>query len=88
MAKVQTAVMMHLIRVWMPEATATVMQCTAEAFLMAAQMEVQHPGDGSVPRVIVTGFSTNPAEVRAGSNFKLTIHLKNTSKMKVSQYVI
>ena len=43
MAKVQTAVMMHLIRVWMPEATATVMPCTAEAFLMAAQMEVQHP---------------------------------------------
>ncbi len=41
-------------------------------------------GNGSVPRVIVTGFSTDPAEVRAGSNFKLTIHLKNTSKMKVS----
>lgn len=35
---------------------------------------------GSVPRVIVTGFDTDPAEVRAGSNFKLTIHLKNTSK--------
>ena len=33
----------------------------------------------SVPRVIVTGFSTDPAEVRAGSNFKLTLHLKNTS---------
>ena len=41
-------------------------------------------GNGSVPRVIVTGFTTDPAEVRAGSNFKLTIHLKNTSKMKVS----
>lgn len=37
-------------------------------------------GDGSVPRVIVTGFTTSPAEVRAGSNFTLTIHLKNTSK--------
>lgn len=35
---------------------------------------------GSVPRVIVTGFDTNPAEVKAGSNFTLTIHLKNTSK--------
>ncbi|EEG72034.1 hypothetical protein CLOHYLEM_07903, partial [[Clostridium] hylemonae DSM 15053] len=35
---------------------------------------------GSVPRVIVTGFDTDPAEVRAGSNFKLTVHLKNTSK--------
>lgn len=41
-------------------------------------------GNGSVPRVIVTGFTTDPAEVHAGSNFKLTIHLKNTSKMKVS----
>ena len=37
-------------------------------------------GNGSVPRVIVTGFTTDPAEVKAGSNFKLTIHLKNTSK--------
>ena len=36
--------------------------------------------DGSVPRVIVTGFSTDPAEVKAGSDFKLTVHLKNTSK--------
>lgn len=34
----------------------------------------------SVPRVIVTGFSTDPAEVKAGSNFKLIVHLKNTSK--------
>ena len=29
---------------------------------------------------IVTGFDTNPAEVHAGSDFTLTIHLKNTSK--------
>lgn len=36
--------------------------------------------DGSVPRVIVTGFDTNQAEVHAGSDFTLTIHLKNTSK--------
>lgn len=35
---------------------------------------------GSVPRVIVTGFDTNPPEVHAGSDFTLTIHLKNTSK--------
>ncbi|HJA67024.1 MAG TPA: hypothetical protein H9955_12105 [Candidatus Mediterraneibacter cottocaccae] len=34
----------------------------------------------SVPRVIVTGFSTEPAEVKAGDNFKLIVHLKNTSK--------
>ena len=37
-------------------------------------------GNGSVPRVIVTGFATEPAEVKAGSNFKLIVHLKNTSK--------
>ena len=37
-------------------------------------------GSNSVPRVIVTGFKTDPAEVRAGGNFTLTIHLKNTSK--------
>lgn len=32
------------------------------------------------PRVIVTGFSTEPGEVKAGSNFKLIVHLENTSK--------
>lgn len=37
-------------------------------------------GSASVPRVIVTGFKTDPEEVRAGGNFTLTIHLKNTSK--------
>ncbi|MGN1166558.1 MAG: COG1361 S-layer family protein [Lachnospiraceae bacterium] len=36
--------------------------------------------DGSIPRVIVTGFSTNPEKVKAGSDFTLTIHLRNTSK--------
>ena len=36
-------------------------------------------GNGSVPRVIVTGFDTQPGEVRAGSDFKLVVHLKNTS---------
>ena len=35
--------------------------------------------NGSVPRVIVTGFSTEPGEVRAGSDFRLVVHLKNTS---------
>lgn len=34
----------------------------------------------SIPRVIVTGFSTDPEVVKAGSNFKLIVHLKNTSK--------
>lgn len=36
-------------------------------------------GNKSVPRVIVTGFSTNPGVVTAGSNFTLTVYLKNTS---------
>lgn len=33
----------------------------------------------NVPRVIVTGFNTDPGAVNAGSDFKLIIHLKNTS---------
>ena len=37
------------------------------------------PASASVPRVIVTGFNTDPGEVNAGSNFRLIIHLKNTS---------
>lgn len=38
-----------------------------------------------IPRVIVTGFSTNPKTVNAGDNFSLTVHLKNTStKTKVN----
>lgn len=32
------------------------------------------------PRIIVTGFETNPATVYAGSTFTLYIHIKNTSK--------
>lgn len=35
---------------------------------------------GSIPRVIVTGFSTEPATVKAGSNFTLHVTVKNTSK--------
>ncbi len=33
----------------------------------------------STPRIIVTGFETNPAQVNAGQDFDLIIHLKNTS---------
>lgn len=33
----------------------------------------------STPRIIVTGFETDPADVYAGSTFMLTIHVKNTS---------
>lgn len=36
-------------------------------------------GKASVPRVIVTGFETNPETVHAGESFVLTLHLKNTS---------
>ncbi len=34
----------------------------------------------SVPRVIVSGFRTEPGDVQAGSNFKLIIQVTNTSK--------
>ncbi len=34
----------------------------------------------STPRIIVTGFETNPAVVYAGSTFTLNIHVKNTSQ--------
>lgn len=37
-------------------------------------------GKSSTPRVIVTGFSTNPETVHAGDTFTLTLHLQNTSK--------
>lgn len=34
----------------------------------------------SKPRIIVTGFETDPAEVYAGDTFLVTIHVKNTSQ--------
>lgn len=34
---------------------------------------------GAKPRIIVTGFETNPEKVYAGETFTLTIHVKNTS---------
>ena len=42
--------------------------------------DVNDTGKISTPRVIVTGFTTTPEEVYAGDTFKLTLHLKNTSK--------
>lgn len=39
----------------------------------------ESPDKSTVPRVIVTGFNTTPGAVNAGSDFKLIIHLKNTS---------
>ncbi len=41
---------------------------------------VSADGKASTPRVIVTGFSTNPETVHAGQTFTLTLHLQNTSK--------
>lgn len=41
---------------------------------------VEAEGGTSTPRVIVTGFDTNPKEVHAGDTFTLTLHLKNTSQ--------
>ena len=35
---------------------------------------------GAKPRIVVTGFETNPAEVFAGDTFTLTIHVQNTAK--------
>lgn len=41
---------------------------------------VEAEGGTSTPRVIVTGFETEPAQVHAGDTFTLTLHLKNTSQ--------
>ena len=35
---------------------------------------------GSKPRIVVTGFETNPSQVFAGDSFTLTIHVQNTAK--------
>jgi hypothetical protein len=40
---------------------------------------VSADGKAAIPRVIVTGFETEPATVHAGESFLLTLHLKNTS---------
>lgn len=47
--------------------------------------------DGAVeskPRIIVTGFETNPGEIYAGDTFMVTIHVKNTSKEKAVNNVL
>ena len=41
---------------------------------------VSADGKASTPRVIVTGFSTDPETVHAGETFTLTLHMQNTSK--------
>ena len=46
----------------------------------AGSGNVEAEGGTSTPRVIVTGYETNPKEVHAGDTFTLTLHLKNTSQ--------
>ena len=41
---------------------------------------VSSDGKASTPRVIVTGFSTDPETVHAGETFTLTLHMQNTSQ--------
>lgn len=42
--------------------------------------ETDDASKSSTPRIVITGFETNPAEVYAGDTFMLTIHVRNTSK--------
>ena len=55
-----------------------VIRMTQAEYTMAVK---SFPGEAKtgVPRVIVSGFNTDPAEI-AGSNFNLIVHLKNTSQ--------
>lgn len=46
----------------------------------SGEVGVDASGKSSTPRIIVTGFETDPEEVFAGDTFKLTIHVQNTSK--------
>lgn len=45
-------------------------------------------GKTSKPRIIVTGFTTDPGEVYAGSTFNLTVTVKNTSKEQAVSNVL
>ena len=51
---------------------------------------IENEGGGtSTPRVIITGFETDPAKVHAGDQFTLILHLKNTSqRTKVSNMLV
>lgn len=65
-------------------------RCEEPAALTVYVQTVGRPGSGTIggngqddtkakPRIVVTGFETNPAEVFAGDTFTLTIHVKNTA---------
>lgn len=49
---------------------------------------VSADGTASTPRVVVTGFSTTPEEVRAGETFTLTLHMQNTSRATAVQNML
>lgn len=66
-------------------------RCEEPAELTVYVRTIGKPGSGTIggsgeetsgakPRIIVTGFETNPEQVFAGDTFTLTIHVKNTSK--------
>ena len=66
-------------------------RCEEPAQLTVYVKTVGRPGSGTIggsgqessgakPRIVVTGFETNPAKVFAGDTFTLTIHVKNTAK--------
>ena len=65
-------------------------RCEEPAALTVYVQTVGRPGSGTIggngqddtkakPRIVVTGFETNPAEVFVGDTFTLTIHVKNTA---------
>lgn len=47
--------------------------------LVTASASAETSTVGSVPKVLITGFSTDPGEVVAGEDFTLTVTFKNTS---------
>ncbi len=49
---------------------------------------ISSDGTASTPRVIVTGFSTDPEVVRAGETFTLTLHMQNTSRATAVQNML
>lgn len=66
-------------------------RCEEPAELTVYVKTIGKPGSGTIggngqesagakPRIVVTGFETNPQQVYAGDTFTLTIHVKNTSK--------
>lgn len=66
-------------------------RCEEPAVLTVYVRTVGRPGSGTIggsgdemsgskPRIVVTGFETEPENVFAGDTFMLTVHVKNTSK--------